>query len=91
MRVPQPQSICANAAGKVSDMTKIDTYGPYFFGTSLDLDQAAKDGLFRLFDTSPDSSGGVLSGRPGPLWPKYPVRAQWWSNITEEGVLSAIL
>jgi len=72
MRSPQPWSVREDAVGKVSDMTKIDTFGPYFFGTGLDLDPAAKDHLFRLFDASPDSSGGVLSGRAGPVLAEIP-------------------
>lgn len=52
--------------------TQISTNGPYRFGTGLDLDEAAKDQLFRLFETAPASSGEILSGRTGPVMAEIP-------------------
>lgn len=53
-----------------SYLTPIGTSGPYRFGTRLDLDDAAKDQLFRLFETVPVSSGEILSGRTDPVMAK---------------------
>ena len=55
-----------------SYLTGINTFGPYDFGTGLDLDPLAKDLLFRLFGTSPGSSSGVLGGRAGPVLADIP-------------------
>jgi len=58
--------------GKVFKVTKVDKIGPYWFGTCLDLDQAAKDQLFRLFEKPSTDSGGILSGRSGPVLADIP-------------------
>jgi 3-deoxy-D-manno-octulosonic acid kinase len=53
-------------------MTNIGVFGPYVFGTCLDLDEGAKGQLFRLFETPPETAGGILSGRTGPTMAEIP-------------------
>lgn len=57
---------------KVFKVTKVDIIGPYRFGTRFDLDQGAKDHLFRLFKKPSTDSGGILSGRSGPVLADIP-------------------
>lgn len=53
-------------------MTNIEVFGAYAFGTRLDLDNGVKEQLFRLFETPPETAGGILSGRTGPVFAEMP-------------------
>jgi 3-deoxy-D-manno-octulosonic acid kinase len=51
---------------------RISTFGPYRFGTCLELGQTALEQLCRLFEASPGSAAGLLSGRTGPVLADIP-------------------
>lgn len=55
-----------------SGLTRIGTIGPYRFGSVFDPDQAVMDRLVRLFETAPAASGGILTGRAGPVMAEIP-------------------
>jgi 3-deoxy-D-manno-octulosonic acid kinase len=53
-------------------MNKNNVIGSYRYGTHLTLDPWAAEALFRLFEEAPGSSGGVLTGRAGPVLADIP-------------------
>ncbi len=61
-----------DVSGENSDMTKVETFGAYCFGTCLDLDERVKEQVFGLLQMPPGVSAEILSGRVQPVQAEIP-------------------